>query len=193
MKTLRFVREIKDSKLLSLGIGGEESVTFTVTLSAFSDAGAPSVGDELDEGQMQILRECDEYCRATKKALNILSYADNNRRNLSAKLSRGGFSREVCQRVVSDMVSHGYIDEKRQLERIILVEANSKLRGPMKIIPALVAKGYSSSDVRGVMTSLVESGEIDFKANAKALLNKKLPHGDAEERRQFLYKNGYKI
>ena len=142
---------------------------------------------------MQILRESDEYCRATKKALNILSYADNNRRNLSAKLSRGGFSREVCQRVVSDMVSHGYIDERRQLERIILVEANTKLRGPMKIIPTLVAKGYSSSDVRGVMTSLVESGEIDFKANAKALLNKKLPDGDAEERRQFLYKNGYKI
>ena len=63
----------------------------------------------------------------------------------------------------------------------------------MKIIPGLVAKGYSSSDVRGVMTSLVESGEIDFKANAKALLNKKLPDAEGEERKKFLYKHGYKI
>ena len=193
MTTLKFIREKKDSNLLSLGIGGEESVVYTVNLSAFRDAGAPSVGDELDDEQIELLRQSDEYVRATRKALNILAYADNNRRNLSAKLARAGFDRRVCDRVVSDMLNHGYIDEKRQLERIIFVEANVKLCGPLKIIPTLSAKGYSASDIREVMHTLVSSGEIDFKKNAKTLLDKKLPDGDTEEKKKFLYKNGYKV
>jgi SOS response regulatory protein OraA/RecX len=91
------------------------------------------------------------------------------------------------------MVRRGYIDEQSQLERLITVEANGKLRGPLRIIPALVNKGYSSSDVRLVMHNLMESGEVDFKKNAKCLLDKKLPEADPEEKKKFLYKNGYKV
>ena len=109
------------------------------------------------------------------------------------KLQKAGFGRELCDRVVSEMVSLGYIDEKRQLERLITVEANGKLRGPLRIIPALGNKGYSSSDIRAVMHELTESGEVDFRRNAKILLDKKLPVADPEEKKKFLYKNGYKV
>jgi SOS response regulatory protein OraA/RecX len=193
MKTLKFVRDIKDTSLLSLGIEGEESVNLTVNLGTFAEIGSPSVGDALDDGQMEILLAYDEYHRAMKKALNILAYRDNNRFSLKSKLIHAGFGREACERVTEEMVERGYINERDQLERIITVEANTKLRGPMKIIPTLVAKGYSSSDVRSVMTELTERGEVDFKANAKALLNKKLPDAEGEERKKFLYKHGYKI
>ena len=193
MNTLKFVRDIKDTGLLSLGIEGEESVNLTVNLGTFAEIGSPSVGDALDDGQMEILLAYDEYHRAMKKALNILAYRDNNRFNLKSKLIHAGFRREACERVTEEMVKRGYIDERAQLERIITVEANSKLRGPMKIIPALVAKGYSASDVRAVMSALCDSGEVDFKKNAKTLLEKKLPDSDSETRRKFLYKHGYKI
>ena len=193
MKTLKFVREIKDTGLLSLGIGGEESATYTVNLKTFGEIGTPSVGDILSDEQISVLREADELYRARKKALSLLAFADNNRRNLSIKLARAGFSRRVCDDVCDEMVERGYIDEKRQLERMILVEANTKLRGPERIIPALVAKGYSLADVKAVMRELVDSGVIDFRKNAKTLINKKLPDADIEEKRKFLYKNGYKI
>ena len=92
------------------------------------------------------------------------------------------------------MIERGYVDERRQLERIILDEANRKLRGPLKIIPQLVSKGYSSSEVREVLSGLVESGEIDFKSNARELLMKKMLDGaDEEEVKKILYKNGFKI
>jgi SOS response regulatory protein OraA/RecX len=92
------------------------------------------------------------------------------------------------------MIERGYVDERRQLERIILDEANRKLRGPLKIIPYLVSKGYSSSEIREVISELVESGEIDFKSNARELLMKKMPDGaDEDEVRKILYKNGFKI
>lgn len=193
MITLRSIREIGDKGLLSLAIGGEESANYTVNASVYAEIGSPSVGDLLTDGQIYLIREYDEYFRAKKKALAILAYADNNRRNLAMKLQKAGFGRELCDRVVSEMVSLGYIDEKRQLERLITVEANGKLRGPLRIIPALGNKGYSSSDIRAVMHELTESGEVDFKKNAKRLLEKKLPTADTEEKKKFLYKNGYKV
>ncbi len=195
MAALQFVREAKDSHLLLLGIVEEgESARYTVNAAALRDIGSPSVGDELDDGQMSVIIYTDELIRAKKKALSILAYADNNRRTLALKLSRAGFSREIVDMVCSEMVELGYINEQRQLERLVLDEANRKLRGPLRIIPALVAKGYSSSDVRAAMSSLIESGEIDLARNARLLLEKKLPDGaDEEEAKKILYKNGYKI
>lgn len=193
MKTLRSVREIGDKGLLSLAIGGEESANYTVNSKVYLEIGSPSVGDILNDGQIYLIKEYDEYFRAKKKALSILAYADNNRRNLAMKLQKAGFGRDLCDRVVCEMVSLGYIDEKRQLERLITVEANGKLRGPLRVIPSLVNKGYSSSDVRCVLRDLMESGEVDFKKNAKSLLDKKLPEADPEEKKKFLYKNGYKV
>ena len=195
MTTLKFVREIKDSRLLLLGLAGEgESARYTVNYSLYEELGSPSAGEELDEGQISAIICADEYIRAKKKALSILAYADNNKKNLGAKLYRAGFGRETVASVVAEMESLGYIDERRQLERIILSEANQRLRGPRKIIPALVAKGYSSTDVGGVMRALVDAGEIDFSENAKALIAKKLPEGtDSEEKKKLLYKNGFII
>lgn len=195
MPTLQFVREAKDTRLLLLGIIGEgESARYTVYASTFAEIGSPSVGEPLDEWQTSVIKRCDELIRAKKKALNILAYADNNRRNLAVKLLRAGFGRDVVDAVCDEMIALGYIDERRQLERIILDEANRKLRGPLKIVPALVAKGYSSSEVKETLHALVESGEIDFKRNAKLLLDKKLSDDFGEEEvKKILYKNGYKI
>lgn len=194
MAALKYVREVKDSNLLSLGVSeGEETARYTVGEKTYLAIGSPAVGDMLDDSQIYELKQADELYRARKKALSLLAFADNNERNLRMKLVRAGFGRETCDTVVSEMVERGYINEKSQLERLILNEANSKLRGPLRIIPALTAKGYSSCDVREVMHALVDSGEIDFKKNAKALIEKKLPLGEAEEKKKLLYKNGYKI
>lgn len=195
MATLVLLREAKDSHLLLLGVVEEgESARYTVNASAFCDIGSPAIGDELDGEQMSVIRYTDEFIRAKKKALSILAYADNNRRTLALKLSRAGFCRDIVDTVCSEMVERGYINEQRQLERLVADEANRKLRGPLRIIPALVAKGYSSAEIKGVMEQLVESGEIDFARNERRLLEKKLPDSaDEEEVKKILYKNGYKI
>ena len=195
MTALKFVREVKNSTLLLLGVVEEgELARYTVSASCYADMGCPEVGDLLTEDQLSMLKEADELHRARKKALSLLSYADNNRRNLMTKLSRAGFSRDVASDITDEMVSLGYVNEERQLQRLVLNEANVKLRGPGRIIPALVAKGYSSSDVRKVLKDLCDSGEIDFKKNAKLFIEKKLPQDtDIEEKKKILFKNGYKV
>lgn len=195
MASLIFVRDAKETNLLLLGISEEgESARYTVNLSTYREIGAPSAGDELDGEQLAAVKYTDELLRAKKKALNILAFADNNKRTLSVKLYRAGFGREITEAVVTEMVERGYINESRQLERLILNEANVKLRGPGRIIPALVAKGFSSSDIREALSALESSGEIDFSRNARLLLEKKLSDdADEDEAKKILFKNGYKI
>ena len=195
MATLKYKREIKDTGLLLLGIVGEgESADYTVNSTLYLEIGSPSVGDNVSDTDMSAVKYADELYRARKKALNILAYADNNQKTLKAKLLRAGFKYEIADLVLTEMVSHGYVNEKNQLERLILTEANQKLRGPLKIIPALINKGYSSSDVREVLRRLLDEGEIDFSANAERLIEKKLPaEADGEEIKKLLYKNGYNI
>ena len=195
MATLKFIREVKDSRLLLLGISEEgESARYTINQSVFLEIGSPSVGEELDGEAMEILRYTDRLIQAKKKALNILAYADNNKKSLAMKLYRAGFDRDIVESVCDEMVELGYVNESRQLERLILNEANVKLRGPARIMAALAAKGFSTSRIREVMSELVSRGEIDFSHNARLLLEKKLSDGaDDDEAKKILYKNGYKI
>ena len=195
MATLKYIRAIKDSRLLLLGVSEEgESARYTVNQATYEEIGTPSVGDELDGEMMWTIEHTDRLIRAEKKALSILAYADNNKKSLAMKLYRAGFDRETVDTVCEKMVNLGYINESRQLERLVLSEANVKLRGPLKILPALVSKGYKSSDVKEAINALTESGEIDFSRNARLLLEKKL--GDEiteDEAKKILYKNGFKI
>ena len=105
MATLKFIREVKDSRLLLLGISEEgESARYTVNQSTFLEIGSPSVGDELDEEAVDIISYTDRLIQAKKKALNILAYADNNKKSLSMKLYRAGFDREIVELVCDEMV-----------------------------------------------------------------------------------------
>ena len=195
MATLKLIRESKDKGLLLLGLTEEgESANYTVGVTLYEEIGCPSVGDVLDEDSVSAIKYADTRLRAKKKALSILAYADNNQRTLYSKLIRAGFCRQVASDTVDEMVALGYVNEKRQLERLVLNEANVKLRGAGRIIPTLVNKGYSSSEVRDVLSGLVAEGEIDFTKNAHSLIEKKLgDSSDKEEIKKLLYKNGFKI
>lgn len=190
-----YVRATKEKNLLLLGIAeGEETARYTVSAELYNSIGSPVRGAVLGAEERSLIREYDLEYRARKQALSYLSLADNSERNLTLKLIRKGFDREISSRVAAQMVALGYVNEQRQLERLILSEANNNLRGPMKILPKLVGKGYSADSVKSAMRALTDSGELDFSANAKRLL---LKHGSEdlprEEKRALLYKHGYKI
>ena len=195
MAKVSYIRASKDSALLLLGIVEEgESARYTINEAVYTSVGSPAAHSEIGERELAVIKYADELYRAEKKALSLLSFADNNERTLTAKLVRAGFSREVAGEICEKMVSLGYINELRQLERLILSEANFKLRGPLKIMPALSAKGYSPSNIRRVISELCERGELDFAANAARLIEKKLPEDYTdEEKKNLLYRNGYKI
>lgn len=148
-------------------------------------------GGEIDAETLSVISEDDERYRATSKALSLLSYGDNTKSALFAKLLRAGFRREVASDTVKECVRLGYIDERRQISRSVELEANRSLRGKDFIVKKLVGKGYRISDVLSVIDELTEEGVIDFTRSFRDLCEK---HGAAtpEERARLAYKNGFK-
>lgn len=193
MYKIIYIKE-KTKNLLLLGISEEgESARYTVDEALYTGIGSPPRGAELSESQLAEIIYTDEYYRAKKKALSLLSLADNNERTLKVKLLRAGIRREIADSVVAEMVGLGYINEARQLERLILAEANERLRGPYKIMPKLAGRGYRGEDIRRAMSALIDSGDIDFEKNGERLLEKMLGTSSvSEEAERILYKHGYK-
>lgn len=193
MSEIAYIKQAKSSLLLGILTEGECS-RYTVSVALYEAIGSPKKGDFITPEALVEIKYCDEAYRARKKALSLLTLADNNEKTLIRKLTAAGFSRDIAEDVTREMVSFGYIRERDQLERLILSEANIKLSGPLKIIPKLAAKGYSQSDIRSVIAELSDRGDLDFFANAARLVEKRLGESpDAEEKKKLLYKSGYKI
>ena len=190
---LVYLKESKSAGYMILGVDlGDGAKPYTVPLSLYSEIGAPVRGAELSEGDFSALAYADEVFRVTKKARSLLAYADNNLKNLKIKLLRAGFSRDAIEAVSEDMQRNGYINEARQLERLILTEANLNLKGRGVIVPKMVSKGYKRDEVESVLDSLLESGEIDFSKIKELLISKKLGEcRDFEAVKKLLYKNGF--
>ena len=137
-------------------------------------------------------RLLDEVYRAMRKAMSLIADVDRSRYELRAKLCHSGFSSEVTDIALDACEKYGYLDEARQLERLIEKEANRKLRGRHYIKRKLMSKGYSSADIDRVAAMLVERGEIDFDANFEMLVEKKCLSDDTEIK-ALKYRYGYKI
>ena len=193
MAKVVYIKESKTKGYLVIGIkDADEKKPLTVSAAAYAEVGSYAVGEEISPEALDALAKENQRFLALRKALYLLSFSDNSERNLRYKLMRAGFSRDVVDFAISEVLRLGYINEARQLERLIVNEANSKLYGPMKILSRLVGKGYSPSDVRTAIEALRDSGEVDFDLNRAKLLEK-LPDGCTDEDMyKLLYKYGYK-
>ena len=90
------------------------------------------------------------------------------------------------------MIGLGYINETRQLERLIENEANVKLLGRRKIFEKLISKGYKKGEIELVLEELISQGIVDFEKSGQKLIEKKIHAAASEEEiRSLLYKNGY--
>lgn len=163
---------------------------YSVSEALYQKIGSPCVGDELDGYADEIASEDAEY-RCMKRALSILAYADNNRLTLKRKLRQAGFSSSVVENCVEECLRLGYVDECRQLRRLIWDEAEIKLRGRKYITAKLSAKGYPAGLISKITDELVEEGQIDFDRSLARLVEKQ-GDGTDEMKKRLAYKYGYK-
>ena len=190
---LIYIKPSRSRGYLILGFtDGENKYSYTVTEEDYAELGSPLAGFLPGESMLADIKRSDERYRANLLALRILSYGDNSKRNLYAKLKARSFSSEVCEDVVCEMVRLGYINEENQLLRLVEREVNTSLSGPRKIRAKLAAKGFSRADIDSAIDSLLLSGGIDFEASKALLIEKKLTRdATSEEKKALLYKYGY--
>ena len=186
-------RESKSRGYLTLTLDTDkERVSLTVSESEYSRLGAPLRGDKIDTDTYLELKKADELYRARRAALRILAYADNSERRLYEKLLGRGISSGTAREVSREMVMRGYIDESRQLGRLILKEALERKISGAPLFARLMSKGYSRSDIEIGIDSLVESGELDFSLIREELIRTAREGGATDEEiRRLLYKSGF--
>ena len=191
---IKYIKASKSGATYLLGLvrdGADER--YKIPARLYHELGEPMSGATLTDEELSEIKIADEGGRATKKALSLLSYSDVSERNLVLKLRRSGYSQASATEAAREMVMHGYIDEHRQLLRLVEREANANLYGPMRILPKLVQKGYRPDAIKTAMRELSEDGSVDFLKNAARLAEKRLsPDSTPDDRRALLYKYGYK-
>ena len=195
MSRVIYVKSDTEKKTVLIGIITDEGEkqSFRIGESVYASLGRPIKGTELDPDSEEKLVSESRYRDAKRRALSILAYSDNSERSLIMKLRNKGVAPELAREVSREMVTLGYVDEQRQLERLVLEDADSKLFGEEKIIRHLATRGYAPGKIRAAISKLVEDGEIDFRKNAERLLLKKLePDASREERLSLLRKWGYR-
>ena len=184
-------KEGKTPLVIITALTDEKKQKYVISEGTYREIGCPLSGEEIEEDFFLILSSEDEKRRALAKSLNVLAYADNNKRALTGKLMRAGFSREAIEHAVSECVMHGYIDEARQAERLVM-KHYEELLGPHKIKAKLVARQFSPTLISKAIRTLEERGEIDFKENRTRLLREKLgTDASYDEKMKLLYKYGY--
>ena len=192
MARVLFVKESRVRGYVTVGLSEDgESASYTVSKITYSELGSPVRGSELDGFAFERLAEEDENFRALRRALSLLSYGDNSKGALFAKLLRAGFSQSAVRHAVRECEGHGYINEDAQLERKITLLANEKLYGTYYIRARLMRAGYSLSLINSVLDRLVKSEDVNFDLNFSSLCEKMGTETD-EERRALAYKYGYK-
>ena len=192
MAKILFIKANDARKRVQLGVEDAERGTLVLTLkeSTYASIGCPERGDEIDEGDLADLLLEDEVFRCSSKALALIAGLDRSRYELKMKLRQAGFSADATEIALDKCEKYGYLDEMRQLERLVEREANRKLRGRYYIRRMLVSKGYRSSEIDRVTSMLVNRGEIDFEANFD-MLAKKRGVTDEEKLRALRYRYGY--
>ena len=192
MAKILYIKEGVSKGRVLIGVDdGEDVKALSVTESTYLAIGAPTRYTELLQRDLDSLITEDERYRAMKKAVSILAASDKSSYTLKMKLYQAGFSRESADEAVNECIGRGYIDEDRQLRRLIEREANESLRGRFYIKRKLVSKGYRGADIDRIINELTDIGEVDFDANFERLAEKKGALDD-EARLALKYKFGYK-
>ena len=188
-----YVRAAKSRGYIRIGVDtGGEQLSLVCSEADYLSVGSPLTRDEIGEDTLSVLTFSDMRYKARLHALRILSYSDNNEKTLYYKLCMKGTDKTVAAEVAAEMVGLGYINEARQLDRIVADEVGRKLVGPKKLFPKLLSKGYGRADIEAAIDRLECEGVIDFERSKLALIAKHSPM-DELEIKKLLYKNGYDV
>lgn len=158
----------------------------------YETCGAPVVGARLSEEEVERLRHGGRRYEALSRALRILAAGDNSASLLFTKLRRHGIDRADAAFAVKYALSHGYLHEESQIERLILKKAEEKLWGRARILEDLRAKGYRSEDIHAVLDRLESSGALDFEDICTRLFEKKHPKNNLE-RAKIAMQHGFDL
>ncbi len=166
--------------------------TYTVSAEFYLENGIKKGDfcDILDE-----VTEEDKHYAARRTAIRILNAGQCSAHRLYEKLRMRGFPHECAKNATDFAATSGYIDEDWQIENYLKTLVEKKYYGKRKVLPTLLAKGYSGDKISAILDE--KYSDSDFKKfRAEFLMKsfgKTVPETREEvaEMKKALYKQGY--
>ena len=187
-----YLKATNSKGYLKIGVEADNKTSaYYLSERVYHALSSPMRGDNLTRDTLSKIIDEDMRYRATRSALGSLSLCDSSKEALCSKLLKKGYNRKIAESVVNYMCSLGYIDEERQMEKLIVSFCENNNFGRQKIFAKLRAKGYPAGEISKKINSLLREGSIDFEKAKARLLGKYPPDLSSEEKRKILYKNGF--
>ncbi len=181
-----------DGVKIAIDRGGERT-TLTVSAEDFLSLGIVK-GTVTEEDFFEIER-ADAIYRAYRALVRMLSYGQCSKKRLYEKLRSRSFSHAAALAAVKKADGRGYIDENRQIESYLRELVCKKFYGRRKILPYLLARGYSGDRINALLDE--KYSDSDFAMAKEQFLEKKFgtstpkTAAEAAEMKKALYKQGF--
>ncbi|MBN2651201.1 MAG: RecX family transcriptional regulator [Spirochaetales bacterium] len=104
------------------------------------------IGCFIDDELLKLITCEDEFVRCYAKSLDLISYREHGREELSRKLKLRGFSNSI-ERVLDLLVEYNYIDDSRYAE-LLVEELIRKNKSKQYIFSKLMSRGLDFSTIK---------------------------------------------
>lgn len=137
----------------------------------------------------------DDFLRGKKLAMRFLAARMYTSREIFDRLRKKGYSIELAEEIVSELISEGFIDDRRFAEFYISDSINIGYKGVYRIKQELLRKGVPAS----IIDRAIENAEVDSLEALREYVKQKLSMTEIETRKDYerframLARRGYSL
>lgn len=137
----------------------------------------------------------DDFLRGKKLAMRFLAARMYTSREIFDRLRKKGYSIELAEEIVSELISEGLIDDRRFAEFYISDSINIGYKGVYRIKQELLRKGVPAS----IIDRAIENAEVDSLEALREYVKQKLSTTEIETRKDYerframLARRGYSL
>lgn len=137
----------------------------------------------------------DEFLRGKRLAVRFLSAKMYTAREIFDKLRRKGYSSEISEQIVTELITDGILDDKKYAEYYILDSVNIGNKGIYRIKQELLRKGVA----RGIIDRAIHEAEVDTRNALRDFVSLKLSSTEITTRKEYekframLARRGYSL
>lgn len=126
-----------------------------------------SVGQVLEEGQIEKLRAQDTVEVAYQKALQLLSYRERSEAEIRRRLTDGGFDREVTDAVLLRLREAGLVQDDRYARQWVESRSLSRPRARRALAAELQRKGIAKETIEQALEDAAPEEDLAYAAASK--------------------------
>lgn len=137
----------------------------------------------------------DEFLRGKRLAIRFLTAKMYTAREIFDKLKRKGYSEEISERIISELMQESLLDDEKYAEYYILDSVNIGSKGMYRIRQELMRKGVA----RTIIDRAINEAEVDTTDVLREFVSQKLSVTEITTRKEFekframLARRGYSL